>query len=145
MLVWCRMFQQTLDGKARAWFEKLLPGSIENWGSLHEKFLNRFGMLKACDKDPTEISKIVRKASETLPHFKESSHKCPELAKRFSDNIPKIVDEMLKRVDDYLRSEEAFRSTELPRGSSNEWTHQYSGCNEMTEANGFLMGTTDAG
>ncbi|GJZ85780.1 reverse transcriptase domain-containing protein [Tanacetum coccineum] len=65
------MFQQTLDGKARAWFEKLPPGSIENWGSLHEKFLNRFGMLKACDKDPTEISKIVRKASETLPHFKE--------------------------------------------------------------------------
>ncbi|GJT56486.1 reverse transcriptase domain-containing protein [Tanacetum coccineum] len=149
---------QTLDGKARAWFEKLPPGSIENWGSLHEKFLNRFGMLKACDKDPTEISKIVRKASETLPHFKErcvsesnaipnvpelmqissfmSSHKCPELAKRFSNNIPKIVDEMLKRVDDYLRSEEAFRSTELPRGSSNEWTHQYSGCNEMTEANG---------
>ncbi|GJX02746.1 hypothetical protein Tco_0188662 [Tanacetum coccineum] len=45
-----------------------------------------------------------------------SSHKCPELAKRFSDSIPKTVDEMLKRVDDYLRSEEAYRNTELPRG-----------------------------
>ncbi|GJV95501.1 reverse transcriptase domain-containing protein [Tanacetum coccineum] len=138
MPVWCRMFQQTLDGKARAWFDKLPSGSIDNWGSLQEKFLNRFGMLKACDKDPTEISKITRKANETLPHFKErwvsesnaipnvpelmqissfmSSHKCPELAKRFSDSIPKTVDEMLKRVDDYLRSEEAYRSTELPRG-----------------------------
>ncbi|GKB49582.1 reverse transcriptase domain-containing protein, partial [Tanacetum coccineum] len=138
MPVWCRMFQQTLDGKARVWFDKLPPGSIDNWGSLQEKFLNRFGMLKACDKDPTKISKIIRRANETLPHFKErwvsesnaipnvpelmqissfmSSHKCPELAKRFSDNIPKTVDEMLKRVDDYLRSEEAFRSTELPRG-----------------------------
>nr|GEW96976.1 reverse transcriptase domain-containing protein [Tanacetum cinerariifolium] len=103
-----------------------------------EKFLNKFGMLKACDKDPTEISKIVRMANETLPHFKErwvsesnaipnvpelmqissfiSSHKCPELAKRFSDNVPKTVDKMLKREDDYLRSEEAFRNTELPRG-----------------------------
>ncbi|GKE12971.1 hypothetical protein Tco_1416522, partial [Tanacetum coccineum] len=99
-----------------------------------------FGMLKACDKDPTEISKIARKANKTLPHFKErwvsesnaipnvpklmqissfmSSHKCPELAKRFSDSIPKIVDEMLKRVDDYLLSEEAYRSTKLPRGES---------------------------
>ncbi|GJY18336.1 hypothetical protein Tco_0389827 [Tanacetum coccineum] len=38
-----------------------------------------------------------------------------KIAKRFSDNIPKTVDDMLKRVDDYLRSEEAFRSTELPR------------------------------
>nr|GEY94983.1 reverse transcriptase domain-containing protein [Tanacetum cinerariifolium] len=71
----------------------------------------RFGMLKACDKDPTEISKIVRRANETLPRFKKrwvsesnaipnvaelmhissfmSSHKYPELAKRFSDNVPK--------------------------------------------------------
>ncbi|GJR18226.1 reverse transcriptase domain-containing protein [Tanacetum coccineum] len=53
MPVWCRMFQQTLDGKARAWFDQLPSGSIDNWGSLQEKFLNRFGMLKACDKDPT--------------------------------------------------------------------------------------------
>nr|GEX31466.1 hypothetical protein [Tanacetum cinerariifolium] len=52
------------------------------------------------------------------------------------------TDEMLKRVDDYLRSEEAFRSTELPRGSSNEETHWYSGYNKMIEASGFLMGTT---
>ncbi|GKC59323.1 reverse transcriptase domain-containing protein [Tanacetum coccineum] len=81
MLVWCMMFQQTLDGKARAWFDKLLSGSIDNWGSLQEKFLN-------------------------------SSHKCPELAKRFSDSIPKTVDEMLKRVDDYLRSEEEILATE---------------------------------
>nr|GEU87953.1 reverse transcriptase domain-containing protein [Tanacetum cinerariifolium] len=103
-----------------------------------EKFLNRFGMLKACYKDPTEISKIVRRANETLLCFKErwvsesnaipnvpelmqissfmSSRKCPELAKRFSDNVPKTVDEMLKRVDDYLWSEEAFRNMELPRG-----------------------------
>ncbi|GJT64395.1 reverse transcriptase domain-containing protein [Tanacetum coccineum] len=95
-------------------------------------------MLKAYDKDLTEISKIVRKANETLPNFKEMwvsesnaipnvpelmqissfmiSYKCPELAKRFSDSIPKTVDELLKRVDDYLRSEEAFRNTELPKG-----------------------------
>ncbi|GJU05654.1 hypothetical protein Tco_1122084 [Tanacetum coccineum] len=132
------MFQQTLDGKARAGFDKLPPSSIDNWGDLQKKFLNRFGMLKACAKDPTEISKIIRRANETLPNFKErwvsesnaipnvpelmqilsfmSSHKCPELSNRFSDNIPKMVDEMLKRVDDYLRSEEAFCNIEFPKG-----------------------------
>ncbi|GKC37925.1 hypothetical protein Tco_1050309, partial [Tanacetum coccineum] len=135
MPVWCRMFQQTLDGKARAWFDKLSPGSIDNWGSLQEKFLNRFGMLKACDKDPTEILKIVWRANETLPHFKESSHKCPELAKRFSNNVPKTVDEMLKRVDDYMRSEEAFRNMELQKANSNERTYQYSGYIGMTGTN----------
>nr|GEV51448.1 reverse transcriptase domain-containing protein [Tanacetum cinerariifolium] len=136
MLVWCRMFPQTLDGKARAWFDKLPPCSIVNWGDLQRKFLNRFKMLKACEKDPKKISKIVRRANETLPNFKErwvsesnvipiihelmqissfmSSHKCLELSKRFLDNIPKMVDEMLKRMDDYLRSKEAFRNTELP-------------------------------
>ncbi|GJR74527.1 reverse transcriptase domain-containing protein [Tanacetum coccineum] len=138
MPVWCRMFQQTLDGKARAWFDKLPSGSIDSWDDLEEKFLNRFGMLKACDKDPTEITKIVRRANETLPNFRErwvsesnaipnvpelmrissfmSSHKCPELSKRFSDSIPRTVDEMLRRVDDYVRSEEAFKNTELPKG-----------------------------
>nr|GEW29323.1 hypothetical protein [Tanacetum cinerariifolium] len=114
MSVWCWMFQQTQDGKARVWFDKLLLDSIDNWGDLQEKFLNRFGMLKACAKDPMKISKIVRRASETLPSFKErwvsesnaipnvpelmqissymSSHKCPELSKRFSDNIPKTIE-----------------------------------------------------
>nr|GEU78405.1 reverse transcriptase domain-containing protein [Tanacetum cinerariifolium] len=146
------MFQQTLDGKARAWFDKIPPGSIDNWGDLQEKFLNRFRMLKACDKDPMEISKIVRKANETLPNFKErwvsesnvipnvlelmqissfmSTHKCPELAKCLLDSIPKMVGEMLKRVDDYLRSKEAFWNTELPKGEfqrkdpSVQWMHR---------------------
>ncbi|GJT64974.1 reverse transcriptase domain-containing protein [Tanacetum coccineum] len=138
MPIWCRMFQQTLDGKARTWFDKLPSGSIDSWEDLEEKFLNKFGMLKACDKDLTEITKIVRRANETLPNFRErwvsesnaipnvselmrissfmSSHKCLELSKRFSDSIPKTIDEMLKRVDDYVRSEEAFRNTELPKG-----------------------------
>nr|GEX65004.1 hypothetical protein [Tanacetum cinerariifolium] len=93
MPVWCKMFQPTLDGKARAWFDKLPP----------------------------------------------------ELAKRFSDNIPKTVDEILKSVDDYLRSEEAFCSTELPRGNLNEGIHQCNGQNETTETSGSTMGITAVG
>ncbi|GJZ63997.1 hypothetical protein Tco_0620418 [Tanacetum coccineum] len=43
-------------------------------------------------------------------------HKCPKLLKKFADKIPRTVDEMMERVDDFLRSEEAYDTTEAPRG-----------------------------
>ncbi|GJS29268.1 hypothetical protein Tco_0489888, partial [Tanacetum coccineum] len=45
-----------------------------------------------------------------------SNSKCPELVRRFFDQVPKIVTEMMKKVDDFVKSEEAYKSTELPRG-----------------------------
>ncbi|GJY55259.1 hypothetical protein Tco_0454374 [Tanacetum coccineum] len=48
------------------------------------------------------------------------AHKFPELAKRFYDNVPKMVVEMMTRLDDFVRSEEAFASTELPKGEASE-------------------------
>jgi hypothetical protein len=41
--------------------------------------------------------------------------KCPELAKRFSEKISRTVTEMMIRVDDFIRSERAYRLTEVPR------------------------------
>nr|GEY26484.1 hypothetical protein [Tanacetum cinerariifolium] len=38
MLVWCRMFQQTLDRSVRSWFENLLIGSIDGWTELRQQF-----------------------------------------------------------------------------------------------------------
>ncbi|GKC82200.1 reverse transcriptase domain-containing protein [Tanacetum coccineum] len=138
------MFQQTLDGKARAWFDKLPSGSIDNWGSLQEKFLNRFGMLKACDKDPTKISKITRKANETLAHFKgkvEMSDVSEALLRQLYPN----GDEMLTRGDDYLRS---ARGVTVTRNYLEEGNFQRRGrprCSGLqqtrSEANGFLTET----
>ncbi|GJU52159.1 reverse transcriptase domain-containing protein [Tanacetum coccineum] len=71
MPVWCRMFQQTLDGSARGWFESLSPNSIDEWWRLREAFTTRYSTRKACYKEPHEITKIVRKANETLTAFKE--------------------------------------------------------------------------
>ncbi|GJS26526.1 hypothetical protein Tco_0487146 [Tanacetum coccineum] len=100
------------------------------------KFVERFALRRRCSKDPTEVSKIVRRANETLPDFKErwteemryiqgvpevmqisafmSNSKCPELARHFADQVPQTVTEMMKRVDDFVKSEEAYKSTELP-------------------------------
>nr|GEW41088.1 reverse transcriptase domain-containing protein [Tanacetum cinerariifolium] len=103
MPVRCRMFQQTLDGNARGWFEHLSSGSIDGWAELRTQFTTRFSTRRACFKTPTKITKIVRKANETLVAFKErwivetgfiegvsevmrissfmDADKCPELAK----------------------------------------------------------------
>ncbi|GJV97439.1 hypothetical protein Tco_1549016 [Tanacetum coccineum] len=89
---------------------------------LRQQFTTRFSTRRACFKDPTKITKTVRKANETLVAFKErwiietgfitgvpevmkissfmDAHKCPELAKRYSDKV--------------------FASTELPKGEVSE-------------------------
>nr|GFC32000.1 reverse transcriptase domain-containing protein [Tanacetum cinerariifolium] len=55
----------------RGWFENLLQGSIARWVELRQQFTTRFSTRRARFKDPTEITKIVRKANETLVAFKE--------------------------------------------------------------------------
>ncbi|GKB72289.1 hypothetical protein Tco_0933701 [Tanacetum coccineum] len=119
------------------------------WVELRQQFTTRFSTRRACFKDPTEITKIVRKANETLVAFKErwivetnfitgvpevmkispfmDAHKCPELAKRYSDKVPKTVDEMMTRLDDFVRSKEAFASTELPKGEAYEASRKSAG------------------
>nr|GEV90471.1 putative reverse transcriptase domain-containing protein [Tanacetum cinerariifolium] len=142
MPVWCRMFQQTLDGSARGWFERLPPNSINEWAYLREAFAARFSIRRSCFKEPHEITKIIRRANESLTAFKErwtvetgfimgvpevmkissfmDSVKSPELAKRFSDKVPMTVNEMMERLDDFVRSEEAYASTELPKEETGE-------------------------
>ncbi|GJZ91043.1 hypothetical protein Tco_0662970 [Tanacetum coccineum] len=110
-----------------------------------------------CFKDPSIISKIARRANETLPAFKErwtdetsfihdvpkvmriyafmSNSKCPELVRHFSDQVPRIMTKMMRRVDDFVKSEEAFRTTELLKGEypnkgqkhrhQNDWPSPY--------------------
>ncbi|GJS75913.1 hypothetical protein Tco_0725794 [Tanacetum coccineum] len=142
MPMWCRMFRQTLDGPARGWFDRLPNGCIDIWMDLREASVERFALRRKCCKDPTEVAKIVRRANETLPNFKErwteemnyipdvpvvmqistfmSNSKCPELARRFSDRVPRTVTEMMKKVDDFVKSEEVFKNTELPKGEYSE-------------------------
>ncbi|GJT29858.1 hypothetical protein Tco_0910133 [Tanacetum coccineum] len=66
---------------------------------------------KVCGKDVLEVMHISA--------FMSTS-KCPELAMRFFDQVPKTVTEMMKRVDDFVKFEEAFKSTELPKGEFSE-------------------------
>ncbi|GJU90373.1 reverse transcriptase domain-containing protein [Tanacetum coccineum] len=112
MPVWCRMFQQTLDGGARGWFESLPLNSINEWYQLKEAFTTRYSIRRACYKEPHEIAKVISSFMDSI--------KSPELAKRFSSNIPKTVDEMMRRVDEFVRAEKAYARTELPPGESRD-------------------------
>nr|GEW35065.1 reverse transcriptase domain-containing protein [Tanacetum cinerariifolium] len=147
--VWCRMFQQTLDGSARGWFENLSQGSIDGWAKLRQQFTTGFSTKRACFKHPTEITKIVRMANETLVAFKErwivetsfimgipevmkissfiDAHKFLKLAKRYSDNVPKMVDEMMTRLDNFVRLKESFANTKLPKGEVTEGSKRPTG------------------
>ncbi|GJZ32162.1 hypothetical protein Tco_0577598 [Tanacetum coccineum] len=90
--------------------EKQMPSCHMLTGmDLREKFLNRERWVSESNAIPN-VPELMRISSFM------SSHKCPELSKRFSDSIPRTVDEMLRRVDDYVRSEEAFKNTDLPKG-----------------------------
>nr|GEU86154.1 reverse transcriptase domain-containing protein [Tanacetum cinerariifolium] len=124
MPVWCRMFQQTLDGSARGWFKWLPHDSINEWVDLREAFAARYSGRRACFKEPHEIIKIIKKANESLTSFKErwtvetgfimgvpevvkissfmDSVKSPELAKRFSKQSSYYGERNDERLDDFF-------------------------------------------
>nr|GEY75464.1 reverse transcriptase domain-containing protein [Tanacetum cinerariifolium] len=123
-------------------FERFPPDSINEWADLREAFATRFSVRRACFKEPYEITKIIRRANESLTAFKErwtvetffimrvsevmkissfmDSVKSPELTKHFLNKVPTTVNEMMERLDDFFWSEEAYASIELPKGETGE-------------------------
>nr|GEV74496.1 hypothetical protein [Tanacetum cinerariifolium] len=112
---------------------------------LRERVSERFSLRRRYSKDPTKVSKIIRRSNETLPDFTKrwtkemgyiqgipklmqifafmTNSKCPELACRLADRIPQTVTKMMQRVDDFVKSEEAYKSTELPKGEQPKRGH----------------------
>ncbi|GJV76279.1 ALP1-like protein [Tanacetum coccineum] len=134
---------QTLDGSARGWFERLPHDSINEWADLREAFAARFSVRRACFKEPYEITKIIRKANESLTTFKErwtvetgfimgvpevmkimsfmDSVKSPDLAKRFLDKVPTMVNEMMER------DTRPFRDTRPVESLRDKYKNNYRG------------------
>ncbi|GKC87984.1 hypothetical protein Tco_1148633 [Tanacetum coccineum] len=68
MPTWCHMFNSTLIGAARFWFDELPAESIDEYKDLKAAFLSYFIQQKKFVKDPAEIhlSKEMRKPSKSL-------------------------------------------------------------------------------
>ncbi|GJY21920.1 reverse transcriptase domain-containing protein [Tanacetum coccineum] len=107
MPTWCHMFNSTLTGSARVWFDDLPPESIDNYDDLKKAFLANFLQQKKCIKFKAE-SRHVKGAPECM-RISRFMHEMtnPELIKRLHDNIPKSVDQMMRITVTFLRGEVA--------------------------------------
>ncbi|GJS93631.1 reverse transcriptase domain-containing protein [Tanacetum coccineum] len=71
MPTWCHMFNSTLIGAARVWFDELPPESIDGYKDLKAAFLAYFMQQKKYVKDPVEIHNIKQRDGETIKEFME--------------------------------------------------------------------------
>ncbi|GJR66809.1 reverse transcriptase domain-containing protein [Tanacetum coccineum] len=132
MPAWCHMFNSTLIGAARVWFDELPPESIDSYKDLKAAFLAYFMQQKKHVKDPVEIHNIKQKDGETIEEFMErfkvktgrmkGAPECikisgfmhgvnnPELTKRLNEHVPKTLEEMMTTTTAFIQGETAAAS-----------------------------------
>nr|GEX57589.1 reverse transcriptase domain-containing protein [Tanacetum cinerariifolium] len=132
MRTWCHMFNSTLIASVRVWFDDLPSKSVDSYVDLKKAFLANFLQQKKCIKDPVKILRIKQREGESredfVQRFKSGSRhvkEAPEcmrisgfmngitnldLIKRLYENIPKLVDEMMRVTTAFLRGEVAASS-----------------------------------
>ncbi|GJX86844.1 reverse transcriptase domain-containing protein [Tanacetum coccineum] len=119
------MFNSTLTGNARVWFDDLPPELIDSYDDLKKAFLENYLQQKKCIKDPIEIHNIKQREGESTEDFVKryklesrdvkGAPECmrisgfmhgitnPEVIKRLHDKISKIVDEIMRVTTSFLR------------------------------------------
>ncbi|GJW53641.1 reverse transcriptase domain-containing protein [Tanacetum coccineum] len=65
MPTWCHMFNSTLTGNARVWFDDLPQESINSYDDLKKAFLENYLQQKKCIKDLVEIHNIKQRVGES--------------------------------------------------------------------------------
>ncbi|GJR84152.1 reverse transcriptase domain-containing protein [Tanacetum coccineum] len=132
MPTWCHMFNSTLIGAARVWFDKLPPESIDSYKDLKAAFLTYFMQQKKHVKDPIEIHNIKQRDGEMIEEFMErfkvetghikGAPECmkiygfmhgvnnPELTKLLNERVPKALEEMMTTTTAFIRGETAVAS-----------------------------------
>nr|GEW48242.1 reverse transcriptase domain-containing protein [Tanacetum cinerariifolium] len=153
MPTWCHMFNSTLTGSARVWFDDLPPEFMDSYDDLKKEFLANFLQQKKCIKEPLKIHHIKQRDRESIGDFVQrfktkSRHvkgapECmrisgfmheitnPELIKRLHDNIPKSLDEMM-RVTTALLGGEVAASNQARKKTLSAWKQQEVGKNKIS-------------
>nr|GEW32955.1 reverse transcriptase domain-containing protein [Tanacetum cinerariifolium] len=132
MPTWRHMFNSTLIGAARVWFDEPPPESIDGYKDLKAAFLTYFMQQKKYVKDPVEIHNIKQKDGETIEDFMErfkvetgrvnGAPECmrisgfmhgvnnPTLIKRLNEHVPKTMKEMMITTTAFIRGKTAAAS-----------------------------------
>ncbi|GJW10702.1 reverse transcriptase domain-containing protein [Tanacetum coccineum] len=146
MPTWCHMFNSTLIGAARVWFDELPPESIDGYKDLKAAFLAYFMQQKKYVKDPVKIHNIKQRDGETIEEFMErfkvetirmkGAPECmrisgfmhgvnnPELTKRLNEHLPKTMEEMMIATTAFIRGEAA--ATGKKKGHTSWRAHEQS-------------------
>ncbi|GJZ84233.1 reverse transcriptase domain-containing protein [Tanacetum coccineum] len=139
MPTWCHMFNFTLIGTTRVWFDELPLESIDGYKDLKAAFLAYFMQQKKYVKDLVEIYNIKQRDGETLEDFMEhfkvetgrikGAPECmrifgfmhgvnnPELTKCLNEHLPKTMEEMMTVTTAFIRGETATASKKKDRAS----------------------------
>nr|GEZ25849.1 reverse transcriptase domain-containing protein [Tanacetum cinerariifolium] len=132
MPTWCHMFNSTLIGAARVWFDELPPEIIDGYKDMKATFLSYFMQQKKYVKDPVEIHNIKQRDGETIEDFMKrfkieigrmkGAPECmrisgfmhrinnSELTKRLNEHVPKTMEEMMIATISFIRGEAAAAS-----------------------------------
>nr|GEZ36212.1 reverse transcriptase domain-containing protein [Tanacetum cinerariifolium] len=76
MPTWCHMFNSTLRGAARVWFDELPLESIDGYRGLKATFLAYFMQQKKYVKDPVEIHNIKQRDGKNIEEFMKRNDDC---------------------------------------------------------------------
>ncbi|GJT14391.1 reverse transcriptase domain-containing protein [Tanacetum coccineum] len=71
MPTWCHMFNSTLTGNARVWFDKLPKESIDSYEDLKAAFRENYRQQTKHIKDPMETHQIKQRDEESMEDFME--------------------------------------------------------------------------
>ncbi|GKC31093.1 reverse transcriptase domain-containing protein [Tanacetum coccineum] len=140
MPTWCHMFNSTLTGNARVWFDKLPKESIDSYEDLRTAFRENYLQQTKHIKDPVEIHHIKQRDGESTEDFMErykaevldveGAPECmrisgfmhgithPGLIKRLYERIPRSMDEMYRMTTSFLQGEVAALSHGQRKASS---------------------------
>nr|GFD08171.1 reverse transcriptase domain-containing protein [Tanacetum cinerariifolium] len=127
MPTWWHMFNSTLIGAARVWFDELPPESIDGYKDLRAAFLAYFMQQKKYVKDPVEIHNVKQRDGETTEDFMErfktetrrmkGAPECMrisefmhrvnnlELKKCLNEHVPKTMEQMMITTTAFIRGE----------------------------------------
>ncbi|GKC27551.1 reverse transcriptase domain-containing protein [Tanacetum coccineum] len=158
MPTWCHMFNSTLTGNARVWFDKLPKESIDSYEDLRTAFRENYLQQTKHIKDPVEIHHIKQRDGEYTEDFMErykaavldveGAPECmrisgfmngithhPGLIKRLYERILRSMDEMYRMTTSFLQGEVAALS-HGQRKASSSWK-QSEGRNKPNFKKGF--------
>ncbi|GKC62027.1 reverse transcriptase domain-containing protein [Tanacetum coccineum] len=123
MPTWCHMFNSTLTGNARVWFDDLPPEPIDSYNDLRETFLKNYFQQKKCIRDPIVLHNIKQRDRESTEDFiqryksKSGNVKGAPECMRISGFVHEITNpELIKRFHEKILKTEGGHRQNFKKG-----------------------------